>query len=133
MKSLIIAFLAVSLASTSFAARPTRQPSIDLKTALARAERYIQKHKIDLSGLCLFRFLTRTMDRLTLNQAALLLVRFFGFYLLFYFVLGLLDAPGYWMRSTFSHPHSATHSLFDTSYDVNLLMYYLREAAHFII
>jgi hypothetical protein len=73
------------------------------------------------------------LDRLTLNQAALLLVRFFGAYLLFYGVLGLLDAPGYWMRSTFSHPHSATHSMFDTSYDVNLLMYYLREAAHFAI
>jgi hypothetical protein len=73
------------------------------------------------------------MDQITRQQAALLLVRFFGFYLLFYGVLGLLDAPGYWMRSTFAHPHSAGHSMFDSSYDVNLLMYYLKEAAHFVI
>ena len=73
------------------------------------------------------------MDQLTLKQAATLLVRFFGCYLLFYAVLGLLDAPGYWLRSSFSHPHSAEHSTFNTAYDVNLLMYYLREAAHFVI
>jgi hypothetical protein len=76
---------------------------------------------------------SHTMNQLTLKQAAVLLVRFFGFYLLFFGTLDLLYAPGYWMRSTFSHPHSAAHSLLDSSYDVNLLTYYLREAAHFVI
>ncbi len=73
------------------------------------------------------------MNQLTLRQAALLLVRFFGFYLLFYAAIDLLYAPGYWMRSTFSHTHSVAHSVLDSSFDVNLLTYYLREAAHFLI
>ena len=73
------------------------------------------------------------MNHLTLKQAALLLVRFFGFYLLLYAALGLLDFPGYWMRSTFSHPHTASYSRLDSSYDVNLLMYWLKEGVHIVV
>jgi hypothetical protein len=73
------------------------------------------------------------MNHITLRQAATLLVRFFGFYLLFYAALGLLDFPGYWMRSTFSHPHTASHSQLDSSYDVNFVMYWLREGAHVVV
>jgi len=72
------------------------------------------------------------MNQLTLKQVAFLFVRFFGFNLLFYAALGILDAPGYWMRSTFSHPQTASHSLLDKSYDVNFVMFYLREAAHIV-
>jgi len=66
---------------------------------------------------------------MTLKQVATLLVRFFGFQLLFYGVLGLVDFPGYWVRSTFSH--SLRHS-FDTSFDVTLVAYCAREALHFV-
>jgi hypothetical protein len=54
MKSLIIAIAMATLVNTSVAAPATREPPIDLKTALARAERYVRDHKIDLSGLYLF-------------------------------------------------------------------------------
>jgi hypothetical protein len=73
------------------------------------------------------------MDQITLKQAALLLVRFFGFYLLFYAAIDLVYFPGYWMRSTFSHSHTAGYSGLDSSYDVNLLMYWLREGAHVVV
>jgi hypothetical protein len=74
------------------------------------------------------------MDRLTAKQVATLLVRFLGFNLLLYGVIGLLDAPGYWIRSSFGHGnHHLSGNWLDRSYDINLLMYYLREAAHFIV
>jgi hypothetical protein len=73
------------------------------------------------------------MNYLTLKQAAILLVRFFGFYLLFYAAIDLVYFPGYWMRSTFSHAHTASYSSLDSSYDVNFLMYWLREGAHVVV
>jgi hypothetical protein len=73
------------------------------------------------------------MNHITLKQAAILLVRFFGFYLLFYAAIDLVYFPGYWMRSTFSHYRTAGYSGLDSSYDVNLLMYSLREGAHIVV
>jgi hypothetical protein len=69
---------------------------------------------------------------LTLRQAAILIVRFFGFYLLFYAVLGIADFPGYWIRSTYSHTGSFAHTSLDTSFDITFLMYLLRQAIHII-
>jgi hypothetical protein len=74
------------------------------------------------------------VNAITLKQAAILFVRFFGFTLLFYAVLGIFDLPGYWIRSTFGHgSHHFTGDWLDRSYDIYFAMYLVREAIHIVV
>lgn len=69
---------------------------------------------------------------LTLNNAALLIARFLGFYLIFYAFVDLTYYPGYWIHSTFSHSGSLPHGSLDISSDLAFVMFCVREAMHFL-
>ncbi len=72
------------------------------------------------------------MNSLTLKQAATLLVRFLGFYLLFCLVFNLTEFPPYWLRSNFSRVGTLSHVSHDASYDVSLMMFCVRQLGYSI-
>ena len=73
------------------------------------------------------------MISLTLEQAALLLARFFGFYLLFFLPFNLTELPSYWLRSSFSPLHAVGRGSFDGSYDLSLVMFCARQVGHLVL
>lgn len=70
------------------------------------------------------------MNTLTLKQAATLMARFFGFYLLFCLVFNLTEFPPYWLRSNFSRIGGLSRVSHDASYDVSLLMFCTRQIGY---
>ena len=73
------------------------------------------------------------MIPVTLEQAAILLVRFFGFYLLFFLPFNLTEFPSYWLRSPFSPLHPTARNSFDISYDVSFVMFCVRQVGHLVL
>ena len=72
------------------------------------------------------------MTPITLEQAAILIVRFFGFYLLFLIPFNLTELPSYWLRSSFSPLHAVGRGAFDGSYDLALVMFCVRRVAELV-
>ena len=73
------------------------------------------------------------MIPITLKQAATLIVRFFGFYLLFFLPFNLTELPFYWLRSSFSPLHPVARSSYDVSYDISLIMFCARQVGHLVL
>ena len=72
------------------------------------------------------------MNSPVLNQAATLVVRFFGFYLLFYLPFNLTEFPAYWLRSSFSRVNIVMRVSHDPSYDVSFLMFCVRQIGYLV-
>lgn len=70
------------------------------------------------------------MNPLTHRQAATLIARFFGFYLLFCLAFNLTELPSYWLRSNFSRDFTHSRISHDASYDVSLVMFCVRQLGY---